>query len=268
MKERKGSMEIDKYYEELLVAWRKKKILNTSDLDTVLSNFRILFAYHSGVIENPEITYHNTREIFENGKIINFTGDIRTVFEIQNQKECYDYLKEKIIEKEPISLDFIKKVHNLLVQGTYDSTRYEKGERPGEFKKHDYVVGDDVGVDPAYVEEELKVLCDDLEAYGKKNVLKAATFFHLQFESIHPFADGNGRVGRTLMNYYLMINDYPPVIIYNEDKGIYYKALEAFDKNDDIIPMWNFLKIEAVKTWAAARHQERRMRQFVEERED
>lgn len=58
------------------------------DYETVLDYFKIVFAYNSGVMENAEITYYNTREIFENGKVINFTGNIRTIFEIDNQKNA------------------------------------------------------------------------------------------------------------------------------------------------------------------------------------
>lgn len=68
-------------------------------------------------------------------------------------------------------------------------------------------------------------------------------------EQIHPFADGNGRVGRTLMNYYLMIHDLPPVIIYEEDKNYYYDALEEFDEKDNLEPTIEFVKYEMEKTW-------------------
>jgi len=110
-------------------------------MDIKLHNFRILFAYNSGKIENDKIDYHDTREIFENGKISSYTGDIRTLFEQQNQKDCYEFLKEKIVNKEPISIDLIKKVHYELSKGTYDEARFSKGEKPGEFKIHGFVVG-------------------------------------------------------------------------------------------------------------------------------
>ena len=71
-----------------------------SDLEQRLDNFRVLFAYHSGKIENEEITLHDTREIFENGKVLNYTGSPRAIFEQQNQKLCYEFLKEKIAAKE------------------------------------------------------------------------------------------------------------------------------------------------------------------------
>ena len=69
-----------------------------------------MFAYHSGNIENPEITYHQTREIFENGAVINFIGSLRTLYEIQNQEICYNFLIDKIIRKEELSKDLILQI--------------------------------------------------------------------------------------------------------------------------------------------------------------
>ena len=57
-------------YETILKQWNTNRIESIADLDTALDNFRILFAYNSNVIENPETTYHNTREVFENGKVV------------------------------------------------------------------------------------------------------------------------------------------------------------------------------------------------------
>ncbi|MCL6591642.1 MAG: hypothetical protein K6U80_17030 [Firmicutes bacterium] len=61
--------------------WREHPIVDTADIDQKLHNFRILFAYHFGSIENERIEYHDTREIFENGGISNYTGDVGTLFE-------------------------------------------------------------------------------------------------------------------------------------------------------------------------------------------
>ena len=71
-----------------------------------MSNFRIIFAYNSGKIENAGVSFHDTREIFENGSVTGYTGETRALFEQQNQKLCYDYLRGKIIAKEPISVEF------------------------------------------------------------------------------------------------------------------------------------------------------------------
>jgi len=85
--------------------------------------------------------------------------------------------------------------------------------------------------------------------YRGKDVLKAAAYFHARFEHIHPFADGNGLVGRTLMNYYLMTHNHPPLIVYNEDKRMYYECLQKYDETENLNPLYEFLKYETEKTW-------------------
>lgn len=241
-------------YTDVITYWQSLKIDSKEKLENVLDNFRILFAYNSGAIENAEITYHDTREIFENGKVISFTGNLRTIFEISNQKTCYEYLLDKIIKKEKISENLIKKVHELLTIGTYDERRYIlNGERPGEYKKHDYVTGgEEVGASANEVAKEIANLLNEVNSINTndaEDIIKIATYFHNKFENIHAFVDGNGRVGRTLTNYILMINNMPPLIVYDEDKKYYYAALEKYDKEDDIKSMIEFFKYEMEKTW-------------------
>lgn len=238
-------------YEQVVALWQSYKIESSADLDKYLDSFRILFAYHSGRIENEEITYHDTREIFENGKVSNYTGNPRSLFEQQNQKLCYEVLKEKIIQKEPLSIELIKEIHKILTSGTYDERRYiANEERPGEFKKHDYVTGIfEVGSAVENVESDLTELVTEINDYNGKDILKVATYLHARFEFIHPFADGNGRVGRTLMNYYLMINNHPPLIVYDEDKKMYYESLQKYDESEQLDSLYEFLKYETEKTW-------------------
>ena len=248
-------MEMPKYkYTEVIEYWKNKNIGSMDELKNELNHFSVLFAYNSGVIENKDITYHDTREIFENGKVINYTGDLKTLYEIRNQKICYEYLLDKIISKITISEELLKTIHKKLTKGTYDERRYiTNGERPGEYKKNDYVTGrNEIGSPVENVEEDIKGLIEEVNSISKKDnesLLKIACYLHNVIEQIHPFADGNGRVGRTLMNYYLMIHDLPPVIIYEEDKNYYYDALEEFDEKDNLEPTIEFVKYEMEKTW-------------------
>lgn len=252
-------------YAQIVRLWQQYAIGTEADIDLRLDSFRILFAYHSGKIENPEISYHDTREIFENGRVVNFTGSPRTIFEQRNQKLCYDFLKPRIIARKPITIALIKETHAILTAGTYDENRYiQQGERPGAFKKHDYVTGiEEVGSLPEDVEHDMQELLATLQELAGKDPLKTATYFHVRFEYIHPFADGNGRVGRTLLNYLLMTRDHPPLIVYDEDKRDYYAALEKYDRNEDYQPMYAFLKRETIRTWekALARNRQRTQRE-------
>jgi len=76
-------------YSRIVELWQSYKIDSVADLDKFLDSFRIQFAFHSGKIENEEITYNDTREIFENNKVNSYTGSPRALFEQQNQKMCY-----------------------------------------------------------------------------------------------------------------------------------------------------------------------------------
>lgn len=223
---------------------------NRNDLENALCDFKVLFAYHSNKIENDEINYNDTRDVFENGKVVGFNGNPRTLFEIQNQKDCYEFLVDKVINKEVISEELIKTIHKTLTNGTYDEVRYSKGERPGEYKKGDYIVGAaEIGSLAENVEREIIDLLNEINNSDSTDYLTIATYFHLRFETIHPFADGNGRVGRTLLNYYFMIHNIKPLIIYDEDKKLYYECLRAFDNKQDIEPLKKFLIYEQEKTW-------------------
>ncbi|MBC5754969.1 Fic family protein [Roseburia sp. BX0805] len=253
-------------YQDIIKKWREKRIQTREDYIQSLSSYSIVFAYNSGVIENPEVTYHNTREIFENGKVVNFTGDLRTLYEIENQKKCYEFILDKISDKAPISRELILQIHKKLTQGTYDENRWNKGERPGTFKVHDYCVADGQGALPDEVPGEIDELCEELVDIPDKgdNIFKAAAYIHCKFENIHPFADGNGRVGRTLMNYFLMTHNYPPLIVYNATKDKYYAALGHYDKTGDVSKFVDYMKDSMEQTWEIKPTQENKLENLID----
>lgn len=162
--------------------------------------------------------------------------------------------EKKIAQREPLSIDLIREIHGILTAGTYDERRFiVNNERPGQFKIHDYVIGrHEAGLPPKEVEPALSELFDELNDDAGSDILKAAAYLHVKFEHIHPFADGNGRVGRTLMNYWLMTHREPPVIVFEEDRKSYYDALERYDADEVIEPMVKFLRAETIKTWKKA----------------
>ena len=234
------------------------------DIEIMLHDFNILFVYNSNKIENQETSYQDVREVFENGIVTGFSGDTRTLFEIQNQKKCYEFLLDKLVEKEEISVEFIKQIHKILTEGTYDENRYVKGERPGEFKKGDYIVGaDEVGSSSENVEREIEELVKEINENDSNDYLLIGAYMHCRFEAIHPFADGNGRVGRTLLNYYFMISGFKPLVIYDEDKKMYYECLQAYDKNDVIKPMMKFLEYSQIKTWEKKKKEYKKLVSFL-----
>lgn len=238
------------HYRKAVALWQSKKITNDAELAEALNGHSIAFAYHSGKIENEKITYHDTREIFEHNGVTSYTGDLRTLFEIRNAKDANEFFLSAFNARLDIDEKLIKEFQRLLTQNTYDTRRWQMGERPGEYKKHDYVTGrEEIGAPPEDVKKEMDELFADLKDIPVEKILTAAAFFHVKFENIHPFADGNGRTGRLVMNYLLVLHNHPPIIIHEEDRKSYYDALEAWDTSQELEPMCAFLKEQTAKTW-------------------
>ena len=237
-------------YEKAVALWQQRNITTDAELAEALNGHSIAFAYHSGKIENEQVTYHDTREIFEHDGVTSYTGDLRTLFEIRNAKEANELFLISFNERQPIDESLVKAFQFRLTQNTYDTRRYQLGERPGEYKRHDYVTGkEEIGAAPEDVVEEMNELLGELGDITNDKALTAAAYFHAKFENIHPFAVGNGRTGRLLMNYLLVLHDHPPIIIHEEDRRAYFEALEAWDRSQDLVPFVEFLKEQTAKTW-------------------
>ena len=237
-------------YADIVTEWQKKNILTAADLATALNGHAISFAYHSGKIENDNITYNDTREIFDHDGVTSYTGDLKTLFEIRNSKDAYELLLSDFEKHLPITEDLIKRFHVEITKNTYDTYRWQKGERPGQYKIGDYITGkNEVGLYPNEVPEAIQDLLSEIQNISSKNALVAAAYFHASFENIHPFADGNGRTGRLLLNYFLITHNHPPLVIYQEDRARYFDALEAWDTQEELNPLIDFLTQEVEKTW-------------------
>ena len=143
-------------YEKALALWQRKHITTDAELAEALNGHSISFAYHSGKLENENITYHDTREIFEHDGVTSYTGDLRTLFEIRNAKEANELFLRAFRERRALDEAFVKELQLQLTHGTYDTRRWQLGERPGEYKRHDYVTGrEEVGAAPEDVADEM-----------------------------------------------------------------------------------------------------------------
>ena len=237
-------------YEQALAFWKRKHVKTDAELAEALNGHSISFAYHSRNLENELVTYNDTREIFDHDGVTQYTGDLRTLFEIRNAKDANELFLQAFRERRPLDEGLVKEFQKNLTKNTYDTRRYQLGERPGEYKHHDYVTGrNEIGAAPEDVAEEMSELLSELHDIPEDKLLLAAAYYHAKFENIHPFADGNGRTGRISMNYFLVMHDHPPITIHQEDRNDYYAALEAWDERQELAPMKNFLREQTIKTW-------------------
>lgn len=180
--------------------------------------------YNSNAIENSTLTLDDTEKILLHQELPSHHSK-REVFEAINLGKVTEYLNEKIWKKHAFNEELMLLVHGTLLSHIND-------DFAGRFRKDDeYVrVGPHIAPGPQHLPA---LMADILGEYhsGSEHPLDRILLFHLAFEHIHPFRDGNGRVGRALMNFQLKSHGYPPVIIRNKEKQKYYQALRAYDKN-------------------------------------
>lgn len=181
--------------------------------------------YNSNHMEGSRLTKEQTRYIFETNTIgvTDEAVKVDDVIETTNHFRCIDYIIEHA--NEPLSESMIKQMHHLLKSGTSDATR--SWFAVGEYKKQPNEVGGNETVAPEDVGKKMRAL---LKAYqAKKNIdFDDILDFHHRFESIHPFQDGNGRVGRLIMFKECLCRNIVPFIITDELKMFYYRGLREW----------------------------------------
>ena len=123
-------------YEKALALWQRKQVKTDAELAEALNGHSISFAYHSGNLENDRITYNDTREIFDHDGVTSYTGDLRTLFEIRNAKDANELFLQSFHDRRPLDESLVKEFQKRLTLNTYDTRRYQLGERPGAYKHH------------------------------------------------------------------------------------------------------------------------------------
>ncbi len=187
--------------------------------------------YNSNAIENSTLTLKETEKILLEMEVSRDIS-LREVFEAKNLARVINYIQGKPFE--PLTEAMLLLFHNMLL-GNIDEAIV------GRFrKKHEYVrVGTHIAPSPEHIERMIKQIflaySSDHETYFLEKIAK----FHLDFETIHPFNDGNGRIGRVLVNYQLFGLEFPEIIIRDKEKKEYYRAFDQYrdDKNTKSMEM-------------------------------
>ncbi|KKP88323.1 hypothetical protein A2456_03320 [Candidatus Nomurabacteria bacterium RIFOXYC2_FULL_36_19] len=176
---------------------------------------------NSNAIEGSTLSIAETEKILLELEVSREVS-VREVFEAKNLARVFEYIKNKIGAKN-IDKEWILFVHKMLMTNIRDDVA-------GRFRKqHEYVrVSDHVAPAPEHIEAMLYALVLEYSSVHNLHFLEKISRFHLEFEHIHPFNDGNGRMGRVMINYQLMQLGFPTIIIRDKEKNFYYDSFKEY----------------------------------------
>jgi Fic family protein len=205
--------------ERIRIRYADKISSGTKDeLNRLEEEMIIRYTYDTSRIEGSSLTYKDTRNLLMDGISPN-EKPLRDIRETENHKEAYLHLKQNIGNM--IDRALILKLHSILKKGVTEDA--------GHFRDAQVTVGNLVPIKASMIESEINNLVKWYMKSDALHPLEAATVFHCIFERIHTFFDGNGRVGRLLLNFILLKRGYPVIIIQNKNKKRYYNALRRAD---------------------------------------
>jgi len=197
------------------------------------------FVYNTNAIEGSTVTEEEVPIILNKKKAMN-----EEEVETKGVAKAVNYIRNT---KDDLSLDLLLKLHKFCFDGSKDFA--------GKFRDVNVVVRNSMGqvLHAGVPKEKLEDYLNDFIEWYRENKEKfkplvLAAILHNQFEHIHPFQDGNGRVGRLLLNYVLLRKKYPPINIMLENRQEYYKSLYEYSKQDDLKPTLRFLIKQYKKT--------------------
>lgn len=198
--------------------------------------------YNSNAIENSTLTLEDTEDILIHNQI-RTDHEIREIYEAKNLARAIEYLMNN--PKKEISIKLILKLHKILLTNIHDDIagRFRSGK---EWVR----IGTHIGANPESVNGFMYELVEKYNSNTDNYFLNRIVYFHAEFEHIHPFSDGNGRIGRLITNEQLNLLDLPPIIIPNKSKfSEYYPALDQYNKTsktDKLTNLFSSLLIEAL----------------------
>lgn len=178
--------------------------------------------YNSNAIENSTLTLEETEKILLQIDLDRFINE-REIFEAKNLARVVSYIDLKAKEQE-LNLDVILLLHKMLISNIRDDVA-------GRFRNDkEYVrVSNHIAPNPKEIIERLEKMLAEYNSSSHENIIKRIAHLHLTFEYIHPFIDGNGRIGRVLNNYLLIREGFVPINIKFIDRSSYYDAFKEFD---------------------------------------
>ncbi len=182
--------------------------------------------YNSNAIENSTLTLEETEKILLQIELDRFISE-RELFEAKNLARVVEYT-DKTAKSKELTLDVMLTLHKMLISNIRDDIA-GRFRQTGEFVR----VANHIAPGPDQIETLLEEALADYHASLGDNIARRIARLHLQFENIHPFIDGNGRIGRVINNYLLIREGFVPINIKFIDRASYYQAFKEYDKTED-----------------------------------
>jgi len=230
------------YLEQLHNEYQKLRVGKESLLKIIFESELPESVYNSNAIENSTLTISETEKIILEMEVSREIS-VREVFEAKNLARVFEYLQKSLPQLE-LNKNLILFLHKMLITGIDDDIA-GRFRQAGEFVR----VGTYIAPAPEHVEEMINQALNEYKKHNIHIVNKIAKF-HLDFETVHPFIDGNGRIGRVLINFQLMKEGLPPVIIRDKGKAEYYNTFKVCkEKKNDIAPMVNIIYLALTESF-------------------
>ncbi|AFA49687.1 Fic family protein [Acetobacterium woodii] len=204
--------------------------LTTGEVDRLRDEFLIEFTYNSNAIEGNTLTLQETAMVLEGITIDQ--KPLKEHLEIIGHRDAFQYVESLVSDKTEFSEYVIKNIHALVL--------IDRPEDKGTFRRIPVrIMGAFHEPPQPYMVEPLmnKLLLNHSQRKNKMHLVEAIALFHLDFEGIHPFIDGNGRTGRLLINLELMQHGYPAIDVKFSDRRKYYQAFDEYYRNQNELPM-------------------------------
>ena len=207
----------ERYYK---ASWGKEDLVHIINESEVSEQ-----VYNSNAIENSTLTLEETEKILLQIGLDRFITE-REIFEAKNLARVVDYIDKKAKDQD-LNIDTMLLLHKMLISNIRDDIA-------GRFRnENEFVrVGSHIAPNPQEIEERIKKMLSEYNAINYENIIKRIARLHLTFEYIHPFVDGNGRIGRVINNYLLIREGFVPINIKFIERENYYQAFKDFDEKD------------------------------------
>ncbi len=233
--------EQESYLELLQKEYQKEKKGKESLLEMIDSVELSESVYNSNAIENSTLTLSDTEKILLDMKTSK-NLHIREVYEARNLSKVIEYVRTKA-KYEELTLELTLMIHQMLLTGINDDFA-GRLRKPWEYVR----VGSHIAPPPEQVEKLLDTIFINYSINQSLHPLEKISAFHLGFENIHPFCDGNGRIGRVLINFQLLSLGLPMVIIRFRDRPTYYESFREYDERKNTKTFDNLLYLSLTES--------------------